>query len=130
MKGAGDTLQEAVIGALRSVPGLGVHTLGPIQSAFPYATVDAGLEADWSHKSGEGREVRLAVTIRDEGERPDRLQRLKREAEATIGAQGAMLEGWRVVSLRFLRSSLVRDGRQSWAALIEYRARMLGAPSG
>jgi hypothetical protein len=36
----------------------------------PYAIVETGPEIDWSHKSGAGRELRLAVTLRDKGERP------------------------------------------------------------
>lgn len=125
MSGAGEEIQAAMIAAIKTVQGLGVHSAGPVQAAFPYATVDAGLESDWSHNGGEGREVRLAVTIRDEGERPGRIQRLASEAEAAIGAAGGAMPGWEIVSFRFLRRHLVREQRRGWAAVIEYRARML-----
>ena len=125
MSGAGEELQAAVIATLEAVQGLGVFCLAPLQAPIPYASVDAGLESDWSHKSGEGREVRLAVTIRDEGERPDRVQRLAGEVEAAIGTVGAATASWSIASMRFLRRSMVREQRRGWTAVIEYRARML-----
>lgn len=128
MSGAGQALQEMAISAVGALAELnGAFALGPVQAAFPYATVDAGLEADWSHKSGKGREVRLAITIRDEGERPDRLQRLMADAEAAIEEIDAGPQGWTIVSLRFLRSRIVREPRQGWTAAIDYRARMLSS---
>lgn len=127
MSGAGQELQQTAIAKLRSVAGLGVFTLAPVQSSFPFATVDAGLESDWSYKGGEGREVRLAITIRDKGERPDRLQRLTGDAEAALRGLGPATQSWSIVSFRFLRSRTVREARQGWAAVIEYRARMLVA---
>lgn len=125
MIGAGEALQKAALASLGGVSGLGAFPLAPIQAGFPFATVDAGLEIDWSHKSGIGREVRLAVTIRDEGERPDRLQRLKREIEEALNGIGPP-EGWKLISFAYLRSRVVRDGR-GWVAVSEYRARMLAA---
>lgn len=125
MSGAGEELQAAVVAALGGVQGLGVFHLAPLQAPIPHASVDAGLESDWSHKSGEGREVRLAVTIRDEGERPDRVQWLAGEAEAAIGIVGATTASWSVASMRFLRRYVVREQRRGWTAVIKYRARML-----
>jgi hypothetical protein len=124
-------LQAAAIEALQAAPGIGgVYDGPPLQAAFPYAMVECGPEADWSHKSGTGREVRLAVTIRDAGERPARLHRLMAEAEAAIGAQGVSPEGWALVTFVFRRSQALRDAKGIWTGLLEYRARMLvSAPS-
>src|SRR5207253_4008443 len=53
MSGAGDSLQAAAIAVLDAVSELGAAYLGPpVQAAYPYAVVDAGLESDWGHKSG------------------------------------------------------------------------------
>jgi len=122
----GQQLQAATIAALQAAaPGIGgVYDGPPLQAAFPYAIVDAGPESDWGHKEGIGREVRLAVTVRDEGERPARLHRLMAEAEAAMDGLGP-IEGWSVVTLRFARSRVVRETRGPWAGVIEYRARML-----
>jgi hypothetical protein len=132
MSGAGETLQAAFAAALRGIEGLGVYDGPPVQAAFPYAVADAGLETDWSHKSGVGREVRIAVTLRDRGERPLRLRRLISEAETALDVLAGTYDGWRLVSLFYLRSRLVPETRGSgpasqpgWAGVIEFRARML-----
>jgi hypothetical protein len=126
MKGAGEALAEAAIAALGGVAGLNrVYDGPPLTGAFPYARIEAGPESDWSHKSGVGRELRLAIVLRDQGERPARLRSLTAAAEAAAGAIGPELDGWRLINLVFLRSSLLREPGAAWAAAIEYRARLL-----
>lgn len=126
MTGASEALSAAVTAALGEVAGLnGAYDGPPLQAAFPYAIVDAGPESDWSHKSGDGRELRLALTIHDQGERPARLRGLMRDAEAAIGALGAEIGGWRLVTMVFLRSRMLRAPGAAWTATIDYRARML-----
>ncbi len=130
MSGAGQALQSAAIQAVRNVDGLtGVYPGPPLQAAFPHAIVEAGFEADWSHKSGKGREVRLAVQVRSEGERPDRLQALLPEVEAAVDGLPSALPGWRIVSLQFQRARTVRETKGPWTALLEYRARLLAEPA-
>jgi hypothetical protein len=123
---AGEKLQEAVVAALQAVGGMGVYEGPPLQAAHPYATVEAGPETDWSHKSASGREVRIAVSLFDKGEKPARLRALMGEAEGTIdGLAGPT--GWQLVTMQFLRSRLVCDSKGVWTGVIEYRARMLRA---
>jgi hypothetical protein len=89
--------------------------------------VECGAETDWGHKSGRGRELRLAVTLRDAGERSDRALAFAEVAEATIEA-GLAVDGWRLVTLMLVRRRTVaegRGGRAGWAVTIDYRARML-----
>lgn len=125
---AGEQLVAAVVAALEPVGEIGgVYDGTPLQAAFPYAVVEVGPELDWSHKSGAGREVRLAITVRDQGERPARLRRLLGEAEAAAGAVGGDIGGWRVVTFQLVRSRVVREPRGPWAGLVEFRARMLAA---
>lgn len=129
MTGAGEALTAAVIAAARAVGGFGVHDGPPVQAAFPYAVVETGPETDWGHKSGEGREARIAIVIRDKGERPARLRRLMSAAETALtGIGGEIDPGWRVVTMVLARSRMVRDRDGVWAGLIEYRARMLADP--
>jgi hypothetical protein len=124
--GAGDALAEALIAALGGLAGLnGAYDGPPLQATFPYALVETGPETDWSHKSGGGRELRVAVTIRDKGEKPARLRALVGEAENAIGAITGALAGWRLVTLVFVRSFMLRESGAAWAATIEYRARLL-----
>jgi len=85
VSGAGGALQTAALARLETVAGLNRAYPGPpLQAAVPYATVEAGSEADWGHKSGEGREVRLAVGLWDEGERPERIRSLMGAVEAAL----------------------------------------------
>ena len=126
--GAGGALAAAAKARLAGVAGLnGVFDVRPWQAAHPYAIVDAGVEIDWSHKTGAGREVRLAIAIHDKGERPERLRRLIAAAEGAMDGLAGPAEGWRIVSLAFLRGRVVADGRDGWIGAIDYRARMLAA---
>ena len=127
MSGAGAALQAAAIAALEALELGGVYPGPPLQSAFPHAIVECGPETDWGHKNGRGREVRLAVTLRDSAERPDRAQAFAQVAEATIEA-GLEPEGWHLVTLALTRRRTVaerRGGEAGWAVAVDYRARML-----
>ena len=118
--------REAAAAALAEVSGLtGIHEGRPVQAAHPYALIEAGPELDWSHKSGVGREVRLAVTLRGRGEHSARLRGLAAEAEAAIEALAGEMGGWRLVSLSFARGRLRAEANGEWSAVSEYRARML-----
>ncbi|HYG48105.1 MAG TPA: DUF3168 domain-containing protein [Allosphingosinicella sp.] len=124
---AGGALRSAAIEVLDSLELGGVYPGPPLQAAFPHAIVECGAETDWGHKGGRGRELRLAVTFRDAGERPDRAQAFADVAEAAIEA-GLDVEGWRLVTLAMLRRRTVAEGRgggAGWAVAIDYRARML-----
>lgn len=133
MSGAGPRLQEAAHARVATLPGLsGVYEGPPLQAVTPYALVEAGFEADWGHKSGAGAEARLAVTIRDAGERPTRLHALLDGARAALEAELAV-EGWQLVTFRWERTRSAREGRPApggeaqWVGSVEYRARLLRA---
>ena len=120
---AGEALQAATLAALRSIEGLGVYEGLPVQAAMPHALVEAGPETDWSHKSGVGREVRLAVTFKNRGERPARLRALMTEAEALLEALEP--DHWQLVTMRLAGSRISVDAKGGWAGAVDYRARML-----
>ena len=128
MSGAGQVLAEAAITALREIEGLnGIYDGPPLTAAFPYALVEAGPETDWSHKSGEGRELRLSIQVRDKGERPARLRALVARIEAAMVGIGPDLAGWRLANLVFVREAMLRETGAAWGAAIDYRARLLRA---
>ena len=127
MSGAGTALQASAIEALAALELGGVYPGPPIQAASPHAVVECGPESDWGHKSGRGRELRLAVTLRDSGERPERAQAFADAAEAAL-QPGLEVTGWLLVTLALVRRRTVADGRRGgagWAVAIEFRARML-----
>jgi hypothetical protein len=92
------------------------------RAAFPYVVLDGGTEMDWSHKSGRGREVLLAVTLWDE--QPARLHDLLEGIEAAVSGIGDP-DGWQLASIAFLRRRIVRDVAGPWAAAMDFRARLL-----
>ena len=121
-------LLEAAGAALSRVEEIGrVYDAPPLQAALPYELISIDAETDWSHKSAAGREIRLAACLFDKGERPLRLHRLAGEAEAALAGLPRDLGAWRLVTMQYLRTRIVleRDGR--WAAVIEFRARLLAA---
>ena len=120
---AGAALQIAVASALNAVSELnGVFDGPPARAAFPYVTLDASTETDWSHKSGEGREVLVAITIWDD--QPARLHSLTDVVEDAM-EDVAATDGWQLVSLRQLRRKVIRDVSGPWGAAVDFRARML-----
>jgi hypothetical protein len=120
---AGGALQAAVASALLPIGDLtGVYDGPPARAAFPYVVLDGSTEVDWSHKSGAGREVLLAVTVWDE--QPARLPGLADAVEAAAAGIGEVV-GWQLASIAFLRRRTVRDVAGPWAAAIDFRARLL-----
>ena len=119
---AGGDLQASLAGALTALEITGVFDGPPARASFPYVVIDAGMESDWSHKSGEGREVLVAVTVWDD--QPSRLHGLADAAEAAVLGT-TMVTGWQLVFLRLIRRRTVRDVAGPWAAAIDFRARLL-----
>lgn len=130
MTGAAQAVQAALVTALAGHPPLadevsGVFDGPPARSPFPYVAIGGGASGDWSHKTGRGREHRLAVTLWDDGDGPARLHRLMAAAEDAIEAIDPDLDGHRIVSIAFLRSRVLRDADGPWAGIVEYRVRTL-----
>jgi hypothetical protein len=122
---AGGALQSAIASALSAISELtGVFDGPPARAAFPYVALDATTETDWSHKSGLGREVLVAITIWDD--QPARLHQL---ADAVEGSMASLdsIEGWQLVTMQLVRRRVVRDVAGPWAAAVDFRARTLAA---
>ena len=120
---AGGALQSAIAAALAALPELtGVYDGPPARAAYPYVAIDATTETDWGHKSGDGREVLVAITLWDD--QPVRLHGLADQIEARLSALSALPE-WALVTLRLVRRRVLRDVAGPWAAAIDFRARML-----
>ena len=120
---AGGSLQMAIAAALSNVEGLsGVFDGPPARASYPYAALDATTESDWGHKSGDGREVLVAITLWDD--QPTRLHELADQIESAL--QGLpIVDGWQLVTMRLVRRRVLRDVAGPWAAAIDFRARML-----
>jgi hypothetical protein len=102
-----------------------VYDGAPPRAAFPYIVISDSPVSDWSTKTEQGREIRVVLTIWDDGEVAENLRTLMIAVEAAMDTFPRNLPGWRVASLIFLRSLVSRDPGGPSAALIEYRARII-----
>lgn len=130
MSDAVKKLQAAVVAALQAHPALadvltGIYDGPPARATYPYLTIADGTVSDWSSKTEQGREIRLAVNVWDDGEEATRLHDLMGHAEDAVAALPAEVPGWQIVSNIFLRSMVVRDAAGPWVGLIEQRVRLL-----
>lgn len=130
MNSAMHTLQAAAVAALAAHPVLanelsGIYDGPPPRAAFPYVAINDGIISDWSTKTGAGREIRLALTVWDDGESAIRLSNLMSHVEDAVLAIPRDLPDWRIASLVFVRSMVVRDPAGPWAGLVEHRVRLL-----
>ena len=130
MSGAAIAFQTALVAALAAHPPLadalaGIFDGPPPRSPYPYLAIGPIAASDWSHKSGRGRELRLTLSLWDDGATPARLHGLLAEAERAIDALPRDLGGHDLVSLAFLGSRVLRDPAGPWAGILDYRARTL-----
>jgi Protein of unknown function (DUF3168) len=123
MSGALAAVQAALVTRLTDIAP--VYDGAPPRAAFPYIVISDSPVTDWSTKTEQGREIRLALTIWDDGEEAASLRELMISVEAAIDDLPRNLAGWRVASLVFLRSLISREPGAPSAALIEYRVRTI-----
>lgn len=122
--------QAAAIAAIEAHPGLSAKLSGvfdgpPPRAAFPYVSISGGLVSDWSTKTEIGRDIRLSLTVWDNGEEAEALHLLMQQVEEALAAIARDLPRWRVASNVFLRSVVARDPAGPWAGLVEQRLRLL-----
>ena len=131
MNGAVGAVRAAVLAVLRADPLLdevlnGVFDGPAVRASAPFAEVGEAMSSDWSTKDQRGREVRIAVLIRDLAERPARLASLIEAAErAVAGLPRDLDDGWQVASCVFLRARTAGEGPGRWLAVAEWRVRVL-----
>ena len=124
-------VQAAIVAALNASSSLSAEISGvfdgpPPRAPFPYISVSDGLVSDWSTKTEPGREIRVALTVWDDGESPARLHRLMHETVQVLAALPSLADSWRIVTCTFLRSLVARSATGPWAGLVEHRVRVMG----
>jgi hypothetical protein len=123
MSGALAAVQAAIVTLLADIAP--VYDGAPARAAFPYIVISDSPVTDWSSKTEQGREIRLALNIWDDGEEAETLRMLMIAVEAAMDDFPRDLPGWRVASLIFLRSLISRAPDGPSVALIEYRVRII-----
>jgi hypothetical protein len=99
----------------------------PLRVSPPWLGLVASAAADFGHKTGAGREVRVALELQCRGDDPATAAELVAAIEARIASLPPDQPGWRVASLVFLRSRAEQRSDNRRAILLEYRARLLAA---
>lgn len=103
----------------------GLHEQAPPRSAEPSLGIGATEALDWSHKTGTGREIRITLNIMYRGQSPYQMQEIVDLVERRMEDMPAGQDGFRLVTLTFMRSRIVGNDRSRWSAVIDYRARVL-----
>jgi len=97
----------------------------PSRTALPWLALTASASADWSTKDRAGREVRAALELNYRGDDPLAEAALVAAIERRVESLPVAPDGFRVVSLTFLRARAEQRGEARRALLLEYRARLL-----
>lgn len=119
-------VHAAVVAALAGVAGLNrVEPGASVRASEPYAMVEPLVASDWGTKDRAGRELRVAVTVRDLAERAARLHDLAGAVEAAVMGLPAVIGDWRIASIAFLRSRTASEKAGTWATTLEWRVRVL-----
>ncbi|MFZ2995083.1 DUF3168 domain-containing protein [Sphingobium sp.] len=124
------TVRAAVIAALRADGALMAQVNAlfdgePVRATAPYAVVGESVGAEWGGKGIESAEVRVTIALYDAGETPALLAGMMARVDPALGG-APVLEGWRIVTARLIRSRVARSSRQpgsGWQAVMDYRVR-------
>ena len=97
----------------------------PLRAAPPWLGIVASASGDFGHKTGMGREIRVALELQYLGDDPAAGGGLVAAIEARIAAFPPGQPDYRVASLAFTRSRNEQRGESRRACLLEYRARLI-----
>ena len=123
---AAATLRAAVLARMRAdVAVTRVFEDARAKGTVPFLTLRELSAGDWGTKDRAGRDLRVGVAVRDEGESGARCAGLAAQAEAALLALGRDLPGWRIVTVVPVRNALLAEGAGRWVALVDVRVRMM-----
>ncbi|WP_239807012.1 DUF3168 domain-containing protein [Croceicoccus hydrothermalis] len=97
----------------------------PARASLPWLAITTSASTDWSHKTGRGREVRVAVELQCRGDDPATAALLVRRIEKAIEDLSEEQDGFTIVSAHFLRARTEQRRPAVRAILFEYRFRLL-----
>lgn len=123
-------LRAALIDHLANHPQLApelsaVSEEAPLRASLPWLAIVASASADWSHKTGIGREVRVAIELQTRGDDPGTAAELVGWIEAAVESLPRDQADFRIANIQFLRARSEQRGGTTRAILLEYRFRLL-----
>jgi len=123
-------LRASLIGWLASDPALAgvlnsVTEEVPVRAALPWLAVAASSSVDWSTKTETGFETRIALELHLRGDAPGSGAAMVALIQSRVAALPRAQDGFRVVTLQFLRSRAEQRAQNIRAVLLEYRFRSI-----
>ncbi len=123
-------LRAALLAWLRDDPALtaalnAIEEESPVRASVPWLGIATSASADWSTKTCNGREVRLALELLTRGEDAASNGDLVAALEQRIRIFPRAHTGFDCVTVQFLRARAERRARHQRAILLEYRFRLL-----
>jgi len=123
-------LRAALTGWLRAAPDLentlnSVAEEAPLSASPPWLGIAASASTDWSTKTREGREIRIALELHTRGDDVAGDGALVRAIGKRVDALPRAQDGFEVVNARFLRARAERRAKNLRSVLLEYRFRVL-----
>lgn len=123
-------MRSALIEHLKAQPALSqelaaITEEAPVRSSLPWLAIVASASADWSHKTGTGREIRVAIELQTRGDDAATAGSLVETIEGAMGSFPADQPTLAIVSRQFLRARTEQRGGTIRAVLLEYRFRVL-----
>lgn len=131
-------VRGAVLAALRAdgdlagrVNGVSDGDVG--QASGPYVMLAECSGADWGGKGLDGREVRIAIEMRDPGEGAGGIAAMLTRVDGALhGLAGLARDGWHMVGVALIRSRIARPGpghrrEGGWRGVVDYRVRAVRA---
>lgn len=123
-------LRAALLAWLRDDPVLtsalnAIEEESPVRASAPWLGIATSASADWSTKTRDGREVRLALELLTRGEEAASNGDLVAALEQRIRSFPRAHTGFDCVTVQFLRARAERRARHQRAILLEYRFRLL-----
>ena len=97
----------------------------PLRTSPPWLGIVASASTDFGHKTGIGREVRVALELQTLGDDACGTADLVAAIESRIAAMPADHPAFRIASLTFVRARAEQRGEARRAVLLEYRARLV-----
>jgi Protein of unknown function (DUF3168) len=125
-----EAVQAAAISALQAHPQLpslvsGIYDGAPARAQYPYIVVADAPSIFWGSKDVLGREIALVITVWNSPNHTQSLTALMGMIEDAIAGMNRVLAGWKVTTLNFTRSRIIRTPAAPWSGLVEHRVRVL-----
>ena len=108
----------------------GLNTIteeAPLRASPPWLGIVASASTDFGHKTGVGREVRVALELQTLGDDACGTAELTSAIEARVATMPADQPNFTIASLTFLRARAEQRGEARRAVLLEYRARLIAS---